>query len=63
MTDSAVRAETVADRIAARIRVKPEVVLATPEEVLRKTLRQDKRKPATFFDYRGTSRKGHVENV
>lgn len=61
--DSAVRAETVADRIAARIRVKPEVVLATPEEVLRKTLRQDKRKPTTFFDYRGTSRKGHVENV
>jgi len=42
----------VAEKIAARIRVKPEVVLASPEEVQRKTNQAGKRKPVTFFDYR-----------
>ena len=56
--DPMVSSEAVADRIAARIRVKPEVVMVSPEEVLRKTLQNDKRKPVTFFDYRGTANKG-----
>ncbi len=45
-------AEAVAERIAARIRFKPEVVLTTPEEVARRTLQGEKRKPVIFFDYR-----------
>jgi len=48
----ALDAEEIAERLAARIRVKPEVVVVTPEEVTRRTLREDKRKPVTFFDYR-----------
>lgn len=42
----------LAETIAARIRVKPEVVLVTPEEVQQKTMREDKRKPVVFFDHR-----------
>ncbi len=45
-------AERVAEVIAARTRVKPEVVLVTPEEVQTRTIRPDRRKPVTFFDYR-----------
>jgi phenylacetate-CoA ligase len=48
----------VADRIAVRTRVKPEVVIATPEEVVARTVRADKRKPITFFDLR---EKRHVQ--
>ncbi len=44
--------ESVADRIAVRTRVKPEVVIATPEEIVARTIRADKRKPITFFDLR-----------
>ena len=44
--------EAVADRIAVRTRVKPEVVIATPEEIVARTIRADKRKPITFFDLR-----------
>jgi phenylacetate-CoA ligase len=61
--DPAARAEILAERIAARIRVKPEVVVVSPEEVQRKTLQQDKRKPVTFFDYRGRAQEGHSEHV
>jgi phenylacetate-CoA ligase len=50
--DGSVSAATAAEKIAARIRVKPEVVLASPEEVQRKTVQTDKRKAVTFFDYR-----------
>jgi phenylacetate-CoA ligase len=42
----------VAERIAARVRVKPEVVLAPAHEVARKVQQPDKRKPVTFFDFR-----------
>ena len=42
----------VAERIAAAIRVRPEVVIVPPEEILRVTVRADKRKPVTFFDRR-----------
>lgn len=51
-TDDSLTAEAVADRIAAAIRVKPEVSIVTPEEILKVTVKEDKRKPVTFFDYR-----------
>jgi phenylacetate-CoA ligase len=62
-SDPAVRAETLAESLAARIRVKPEVVVVSPEEVLRKTMQPNKRKPVTFFDYRGTARERRSEHV
>lgn len=43
---------TVAERIAARVRVKPAVVLADPDAVARVVFQPDKRKPQHFFDYR-----------
>jgi phenylacetate-CoA ligase len=49
-------AAALADLIAARTRVKPEVVVVEPEEITRKTVLEGKRKPVLFFDYReGTS--------
>jgi phenylacetate-CoA ligase len=56
-TDPTARAEILAERIAARIRVKPQVVLVSPEEVQRKTQQQDKRKPVNFFDFRGSDQR------
>ncbi len=50
--DATLTPAAVAERIAARVRVKPEVVLASPEAVARKVIQPDKRKPVTFFDYR-----------
>ncbi|UFS69360.1 AMP-binding protein [Geomonas sp. RF6] len=50
--DSTLSAAYVADRISATIRVKPEVVVASPEEVQKKTVQDVKQKPVTFFDYR-----------
>jgi len=50
--------EAVAERIAVRIRVKPEVVIATPEAVVARTVSADKRKPTIFFDLR---EKRHVQ--
>ena len=50
--DSSLSAASIADQIAAKTRVKPEVILATPEEIRNKTIRQDQRKPLIFFDYR-----------
>ncbi len=44
--------ELVGEVIAAKTRVKPEVMLCTPEEIQHKTIRPDRRKPVTFFDYR-----------
>ena len=44
--------ELVGEVIAAKTRVKPEVVLCTPEEIQHQTIRPDRRKPVTFFDYR-----------
>jgi phenylacetate-CoA ligase len=62
-SDSAACSELLAERIAARIRVKPEVVVVSPEEIQRKTLQQDKRKPVIFFDYRGIAPEGLVDHV
>jgi len=50
--DPSLDASQVVERIAAAIRVRPEVVIVPPEEVLRVTLREDKRKPVVFFDRR-----------
>lgn len=46
----------VAERIASSVRVKPEVVFDTPENVARRTIQPGKRKPVTFFDLREGSR-------
>jgi phenylacetate-CoA ligase len=54
-SDPSLAASLVAERIAAVIRVRPEVVLVPPEEILRVTVRDDKRKPVTFFDRRVNS--------
>lgn len=48
-------AMTVAEQIAAKTRVKPEVVLVSPAEIKAKTLQPEMRKPVTFFDYRDKS--------
>ena len=45
-------AEQAAAVIAAKTRVKPEVVIVTPEEIQARTIQPDKRKPVIFFDYR-----------
>lgn len=50
--DKDLKTDEVAAQIAARTRVKPEVVLVGPDEIVRKTIRPDQRKPVTFFDYR-----------
>jgi phenylacetate-CoA ligase len=51
-TDADLTAERLAELIAAKTRVRPEVVLVAPEEIVRKTILPDRRKPVTFFDYR-----------
>ena len=50
--DPALSAGAVADRIAARTRVRPEVVVAPPAQIAAHTIRADKRKPIVFFDLR-----------
>ena len=55
--DPSLSATTVSELIVAKTRVKPEVVLVTPEEIRKKTIRPELRKPVTFFDYR----KNHQE--
>lgn len=51
-SDASLTSAVIAERIAAAIRVKPEVVIVSPEEIVRVTIRDDKRKPVTFFDNR-----------
>jgi phenylacetate-CoA ligase len=53
----------VAERIAAAVRVKPEVVLVSPEEAAAATFRQDKRKPVIFFDYRQPAAQPQAEFI
>ena len=50
--DGTVTASLVAERIAAAIRVRPEVTVVSPEEIQRATVQDGKRKAVTFFDYR-----------
>ena len=47
-----ISAAEVADRLAAAIRVRPEVALTSPEDVARVTTQEGKRKPVSFFDFR-----------
>lgn len=51
-SDASLSATMIAEQIAAKTRVKPEVVLVSPEEISRKIIRPDQRKPVTFFDCR-----------
>lgn len=51
-SDPTLTSSFIADKIAAAIRVRPEVVIVSPAEILRVTVRDDKRKPVTFFDHR-----------
>lgn len=50
--DPSLTAESVTEKIAAAIRVRPEVSIVSPEEITRKSVREDKRKPVIFFDHR-----------
>lgn len=50
--DRSLTAAVVAERLAARLRVKPEVIIASAEAVAAKTIQEGKRKPVLFFDYR-----------
>lgn len=50
--DNTLTAQQIAEHIAARIRVQPEIEIADIESVRRKTMQEDKRKPVIFFDYR-----------
>lgn len=51
-TDTSLTPEYLSEMISAAIRVSPEVVLVTPEEIMARTMQEDKRKPVIFFDYR-----------
>ncbi len=53
-SDSSLTSATVAEAIAAKTRVKPEVVLVSPIEITNKIIRPELRKPVTFFDYRNS---------
>ena len=50
--DTSLSAVTVTELIAAKTRIKPEVIMVDPEEIKNKTIRPEMRKPVTFFDYR-----------
>ncbi|PLY02792.1 MAG: CoF synthetase [Desulfuromonas sp.] len=52
VSDTALTADYLAGEIAGKTRVRPEVVLISPEQITQKTVRPDRRKPITFFDYR-----------
>jgi phenylacetate-CoA ligase len=56
--DSTLDAANLGDRLAARLRVRPEVLVLPPEEVQRKVHSAEQRKPTTFFDYRRQAYKG-----
>lgn len=53
--DDSIDCHQIAERISARIRVKPEVEIAELDAVRRKIISEDKRKPVLFFDHRTTS--------
>ena len=51
-SDASLSSEQVAELIAAKTWVKPEVVIVSPGEIMEKTVLPERRKPVTFFDYR-----------
>ena len=50
--DPSICASFIGERIAAAIRVRAEVVIVAPAEIIKVTLRDNKHKPITFFDHR-----------
>ncbi len=54
--EEALTATAISDLIAAATRVRLEVEIRPPEEVMSRILRSDRRKPVTFFDYRSSMR-------
>ncbi len=50
--------EQIASRICGRVRVTPEVVIAAPEDVSKRTRAENRRKPVLVFDYREDGKKG-----
>jgi len=52
--------EQIASRICGRVRVTLEVVIATPQEVSKRTRVENRRKPVLVFDYRDDRKKGYV---
>jgi phenylacetate-CoA ligase len=52
LRDGSLGSDEIATQLAARLRVKPEVRIATAEEVTAQTLREGQRKPVLFFDHR-----------
>lgn len=55
---AAVTCEEIADRICGHARVTLDVVIATPEEVSKRTQMENRRKPVLVFDYRPKTKKG-----
>lgn len=51
-SDSTLSAPRIAEMLVAALRVRPEVVIVPPAEIVRVTVQDDKRKPVTFFDLR-----------
>jgi phenylacetate-CoA ligase len=45
-------AEEISDRIRGRVRVKPEVVIASVDQIQKRTVVEGRRKPVLVFDYR-----------
>ena len=52
--------EQIAGRICGRVRVTLEVAIATPAEVAKRILVENRRKPVLVFDYRNDKKKGHA---
>jgi phenylacetate-CoA ligase len=52
LRDASLGSDAIAAQLAARLRVKPEVRIATVEAVTAHTLREGQRKPVLFFDHR-----------
>ena len=58
--DATVTQEQIAARICGRVRVTLEVATATPEEVAKRTLVENRRKPVQVFDHRKSKERGYV---
>ncbi|MFA5514746.1 MAG: AMP-binding protein [Desulfuromonadales bacterium] len=52
--DNSLSAEAIGERLTARLRVTPEVVMAAAETVTARTMPEGKRKAVVFFDHRKT---------
>lgn len=59
--DTSLTVEQLTELIAAKTRVKPEVVLVSPAEISHKTILPERRKPVIFFDNRKPNREAGNE--